>query len=56
MYGIISLTRLLDPVYMTLTNMKLTGNHIFASAQEKSRNWMTPNFFTVYTHATQTLD
>lgn len=49
------LTRLLEPVYMTMTRKVLTGSHAFASCMLKSRNEMNPNFLIVITLAIQTI-
>lgn len=52
----IELTKLFEPVYITLTSKKLMGNQAFASCQSKARNEMTPNFFTSVTQVTHTMD
>lgn len=49
------LTRLLEPVYITLTSKTLTGSHAFASCTSKFRNEMMPSFLTATTHAIQTI-
>lgn len=41
---------------MTLTSMKLIGNHFLASFQSKSRNVITDSPLNNHTHATQTVD
>jgi len=41
---------------MTVTNKKLIGDHVLASARSKFRNEMMPSFFTTETHKTQTVD
>jgi hypothetical protein len=50
------LTRLLDPVYITLTSRKLMGNHALASFMSNSRKEMMPSFLTSATQETQTVD
>lgn len=50
------LTKLFEPVYITVTRRKLIGNQAFASLLSKSRNEMMPIFFTENTQATQTDD
>lgn len=52
----IRLTRLFDPVYITLTRRKLIGNHVLASFLSKSRNDIIPIFFTVATQPMHTVD
>jgi hypothetical protein len=47
-------TRLLDPVYITITSMKLIGNQAFASCMSKALNEMIPAFFTIATQLTHT--
>jgi len=49
-------TKLFEPEYMTVTNKKLIGNHILASATSKFRNDIIRRFFTARTHETQTVD
>ncbi len=41
---------------MTVTNKKLIGNHVLASAASKFRNDIIRSVFTVETHKTQTVD
>ncbi len=41
---------------MTVTNKKLIGNHVLASAASKFRNDIIRSFFTEKTHKTQTVD
>lgn len=41
---------------MTKTSMKLMGNQALASFQSKARKEMMPNFLTIATHDTHTID
>lgn len=49
-------TKLLDPVYITVTSKKLIGNQALASCRSNALNEMIPSFFTVATQATHTDD
>jgi len=50
-----TLTRLLEPVYITTTRKALTGSHALASCMLESRNEMMPSVLTTTTHAIQTI-
>ncbi len=52
----VRLTRLFEPVYITLTRRKLIGNHVLASFLSKSRKDMIPIFFTAVTQPMHTVD